>query len=180
MKAIKSDRRSKWTAVVLTIVELVALLAASAGAIFFFQPYGRRLWIALALSACLAFVPLMRQPRFGQFLPPLLRNVQRKARFRRLSANVFIAALACWLGLIVWSSLSAGGAMPPGKSDSRMIRIVTWNILHGTEHGAPWNRCGWPVRKAALERALRETAPDILCVQEALNEQVTELGEAAD
>jgi endonuclease/exonuclease/phosphatase family metal-dependent hydrolase len=163
------------TAVALTILELVVLLAASAGAVFFFQPYGQRIWTAIALSACLALVLLMGHPRWGQFLPPFLRAGTRKARSRRLHTNVFIAALAFWLGLIAWSSLSAGGAMPRGKSDPRMIRFVTWNILHGTKQGAPWNQFGWPVRKGALERALRETAPDILCVQEALNEQVSDL-----
>jgi endonuclease/exonuclease/phosphatase family metal-dependent hydrolase len=160
---------------VLTILELFVLLAASAAAVFFLQPYGQRIWTALALSALMAFALLLGHPRFGQFVPPVLRTSQRKSRFRRLNAHVFIAALACWLGLIAWSSLSAGGAMPPRKSDPRIIRIVTWNILHGTKHGAPWNHCGWPVRKGALETALRVAAPEILCVQEALNEQVIEL-----
>jgi endonuclease/exonuclease/phosphatase family metal-dependent hydrolase len=170
-----SHRLSKYAAVALTIVKLIVVLAASAAAVFFLQPYGQRVWTALALSACLALVFLMGHPRFGQFVPPFLRTDQRKVGFRRVNTIVFTAAVACWLGLIAWSSLSAGGAMPPGKPDPRMIRIVTWNILHGKEHGAPWNQCGWPVRKGALETVLRETAPDILCVQEALNEQVTEL-----
>jgi endonuclease/exonuclease/phosphatase family metal-dependent hydrolase len=65
--------------------------------------------------------------------------------------------------------------MPPPKSDADAIRVLTWNILHGTEHGAPWNRFGWPVRKGALQAALDDTRPDILCVQEALNEQVTSI-----
>ena len=62
--------------------------------------------------------------------------------------------------------------MPPAKSNSRITRVLTWNILHGTERGAPWNRCGWPVRKLALASTLLATKPDILCVQEAVNEQV--------
>ena len=65
--------------------------------------------------------------------------------------------------------------MPPAKSDSRIIRVVTWNILHGTEHGPPWSDFGWPVRKRALESVLKGTAPDVLCVQEALEEQVAGL-----
>jgi endonuclease/exonuclease/phosphatase family metal-dependent hydrolase len=56
-----------------------------------------------------------------------------------------------------------------------MLRVVTWNILHGTEVGVPWNQFGWPIRKRALETALSATAPEILCVQEALHEQVTAL-----
>ncbi len=98
-------------------------------------------------------------------------------RFLPLARNVLIGALACWLGLIAWSSWSDGGAMPPPKSDPRIIRVVTWNILHGTEHGAPWTRFGWPVRKVAFDRVLRGTAPDIFCVQEALEEQVGDLAD---
>ena len=45
-----------------------------------------------------------------------------------------------------------------------------WQVI-----GAPWNRFGWPVRRRALESALRGTMPDILCVQEALEEQVNDL-----
>jgi endonuclease/exonuclease/phosphatase family metal-dependent hydrolase len=62
--------------------------------------------------------------------------------------------------------------MPSGKSDPRAIRVVTWNILHGRDHGAPWTRWGWPARKKALRTALSATEPEILCVQEALAEQV--------
>ena len=36
----------------------------------------------------------------------------------------------------------------------------------------PWSRYGWSVRKGALRSALDATRPDILCVQEALTEQV--------
>jgi endonuclease/exonuclease/phosphatase family metal-dependent hydrolase len=171
----KNGRLHKCLAAVLTILELVVLLTASAGAVFFFQPYGQRVWTALALAASLALILLTRHKRFRHLLPRFRRARENSARYRWLSANVLIAALAVWLGLIAWSSLSAGGAMPAAKSDPRVVRVVTWNILHGTNRGAPWNQFGWPVRKRALESALREAAPDILCVQEALNEQVTEL-----
>jgi endonuclease/exonuclease/phosphatase family metal-dependent hydrolase len=83
-----------------------------------------------------------------------------------------IGGLACWLGLIAWSSLSAGGATPRSKTDVDAIRIVTWNILHGRDRGAPWTRYGWSARKKALESAVTATHPDIFCVQEALAEQV--------
>jgi endonuclease/exonuclease/phosphatase family metal-dependent hydrolase len=63
--------------------------------------------------------------------------------------------------------------MPDSQSDPDTIRVVTWNILRGTENGATWSRRGWPVRKEALRAALESTSPDILCVQEALDEQVT-------
>jgi endonuclease/exonuclease/phosphatase family metal-dependent hydrolase len=80
--------------------------------------------------------------------------------------------MTCWLGLIAWSSLSPGGTLPAPKSEPEIVRVVTWNILHGTDHGAPWNRFGWPVRKDALRSTLEGTRPDILCVQEALAGQV--------
>jgi endonuclease/exonuclease/phosphatase family metal-dependent hydrolase len=83
-----------------------------------------------------------------------------------------IGGLTCWLGLIAWSSLSAGGVVPPAKSDPGAIRVLTWNILHGRDRGAPWVRCGWTARKKALEAGLTATQPEILCVQEALSEQV--------
>jgi endonuclease/exonuclease/phosphatase family metal-dependent hydrolase len=64
--------------------------------------------------------------------------------------------------------------MPPPKTDPSSIRVVTWNIYRGQE-GPPWSQlalANWSGRKGALQDALRHTAPDILCVQEALEEQV--------
>jgi endonuclease/exonuclease/phosphatase family metal-dependent hydrolase len=106
-----------------------------------------------------------------RFIPP----GQTASRYLRIAAKTLIGTLTCWLGLIAWSSLSSGGSSPPVKPNSLMIRVVTWNILHGTNRGAPWNRFGWPVRKGALRSALRDIMPDILCVQEALEEQVNDL-----
>jgi endonuclease/exonuclease/phosphatase family metal-dependent hydrolase len=90
----------------------------------------------------------------------------------RTGKRVLIGGLACWLGLIAWTGLSAGGVMPSTKSDPKAIRVVTWNILHGRDHGSPWTRYGWSARKTALESAVTATEPDIFCVQEALAEQV--------
>jgi endonuclease/exonuclease/phosphatase family metal-dependent hydrolase len=67
--------------------------------------------------------------------------------------------------------------MPMPKTDPEAVRILTWNILHGAEHGALWKRFGWPVRKEALRSALQGTRPDILCVQEALAGQVESIAE---
>ncbi|HZW31845.1 MAG TPA: endonuclease/exonuclease/phosphatase family protein, partial [Isosphaeraceae bacterium] len=86
--------------------------------------------------------------------------------------TALISVLACWLGLIAWSSWSPGGVLPAPKTDPDVIRVVTWNILHGTERGLPWDRFGWPVRKAALGTTLEAMRPDLLCVQEALPGQV--------
>jgi endonuclease/exonuclease/phosphatase family metal-dependent hydrolase len=74
--------------------------------------------------------------------------------------------------LILVSALSPGGTAPGPKADPAAIRIVTWNILLGVEGGLPWNRHGWGVRKTALNEALVAVAPDILCVQEALDGQL--------
>jgi endonuclease/exonuclease/phosphatase family metal-dependent hydrolase len=65
--------------------------------------------------------------------------------------------------------------MPPPKSNADVIRVLTWNVLHGAEHVAPWDQFGWPTRRTALQAALECTAPEILCVQEALSGQVASL-----
>jgi endonuclease/exonuclease/phosphatase family metal-dependent hydrolase len=67
--------------------------------------------------------------------------------------------------------------MPAPKSNATAIRILTWNILHGTDSGMPWSRFGWSVRKKAIAATLLAAKPDILCVQEALEEQAKFLEE---
>jgi endonuclease/exonuclease/phosphatase family metal-dependent hydrolase len=159
----------------LVMVEVAALLAAQALAIFFFQPYGERGWTAVGLAVILGGLILaLMLKRRGSSLP-ISQGGLSVPRVLRLAAKVLIGTLCCWLGLIGWSAWSSGRSMPQAKSDARVIRVVTWNILHGTEHGAPWSRFGWPVRKVALERVLLGVAPEILCVQEALEEQVNGL-----
>ncbi len=98
-------------------------------------------------------------------------------RSLRLAAWVSATALACWFGLIVCSAVRSGNAVPPAKSNAGAIRVVTWNILHGSDAGWPWRRYGWPVRKKSIQLALAGTRPDILCVQEALEEQSAFLAE---
>ncbi len=90
------------------------------------------------------------RPR-ARFLPPLLLG---------------------WLGLIAWAEVSPGGQYVSPKADPAQIRVVTWNILRGREQGWPWLRGGWRERKGALASALQSVRPDILCVQEALPQQV--------
>jgi endonuclease/exonuclease/phosphatase family metal-dependent hydrolase len=162
----------KCVAVLLALTEIFLLLAASAAAAFFLQPYGQRIWLSLVLGASLAIIIIASRTILRKSASSVTRIRARFTGPVRLGANVLGGTLIGWLGLIGWSSLSAGGAMPPGKSDAQIIRVVTWNILHGTEAGLPWNKFGWPVRKGALEAVLRATAPDILCVQEALDVQV--------
>jgi endonuclease/exonuclease/phosphatase family metal-dependent hydrolase len=105
-------------------------------------------------------------------------------RFRTRVRNLFgwtrwplAVLLAGWLGLIAWSQLSPGGLTPPPKSDPSIIRVVTWNILRGEDAGPPWQRQNWPARRHPLRYALRNAKPDVLCLQEALAEQLTFLEE---
>jgi len=68
--------------------------------------------------------------------------------------------------------------MPPAKADPALVRVLTWNIHCGREDGPPWERFDWSTRKEALRAALDHAAPDILCVQEAVAEQLTFLEQA--
>jgi endonuclease/exonuclease/phosphatase family metal-dependent hydrolase len=58
------------------------------------------------------------------------------------------------------------------RADAASLRVLTWNVHCGRDAGPPWMRFGWPRRKLALADALRAAQADILCVQEALPEQV--------
>jgi endonuclease/exonuclease/phosphatase family metal-dependent hydrolase len=105
---------------------------------------------------------------------------RRQLWFRRLLASarlLFIALLACWLGLLVWLAFAPGGPEPPGKADPASIRTITWNVHCGQDEGVPWKQFDWPVRKHALRAALQQARPDILCVQEATPQQVAFLEE---
>src|SRR5262249_34975801 len=151
----------------------VVLVGGWASAVFVFQPYGHRGWAFATIAAFLAWLLMgfrVRSDRSAHASSGLVGRLF--GRPPRPGKIVLGGALSCWLGLIAWSSLSSGGAMPPPKSNSDTIRVVTWNILHGTEHGAPWTRFDWTVRKEALRSTLEGARPDILCVQEALFEQV--------
>jgi endonuclease/exonuclease/phosphatase family metal-dependent hydrolase len=61
--------------------------------------------------------------------------------------------------------------MPP-KPEPGAVRVLTWNILHGSDDGLPWEQQNWSTRKQALAAVLREARPDILGVQEARTGQV--------
>ncbi len=160
---------------VLTAAGIAAILGISALAIFFLQPYGERQWISLALAAMMVGLIVALRRKRTESISTVPRAVPSAARFLRLAEMVLFGVLGGWLALIGWSALSPGGTVPQAKSQPEIIRVVTWNILHGTENGTPWSRFGWPVRKRALEQALLATAPEILCVQEALDDQVSGL-----
>ncbi len=63
--------------------------------------------------------------------------------------------------------------MPAPKAEPGGVRLLTWNILHGQEHGPPWRQNNWPARKQGLGEVLRQALPDILFVQEARAGQLT-------
>lgn len=156
MGADRPSRTGRLLSAAARVLGPFAALGLVAGASFVFQPFGRRAWtsgVVLALLAASAWS---------------LRRGGRAIGTRR----ALVAGLAAWLALIGWSALSPGGPMPPPKADPASIRVLTWNILVGGEGLAPWSRHGWPVRKGALRDALGGVSPDILCVQEALDEQV--------
>ena len=165
--------RAKIKTIVLHSGAMIFLLGGWFGVVFVLQPFGRR-ELALAVVAILLawlVAGLRRKPT---------RAADSAGQFERILGRAIIperivltGALACWLGLIVWSEFSPGGTMPPPPANPEAIRVVTWNILLGRDHGWPWNRHGWPVRKGAIEAALRGTNPDILCVQEALEQQLS-------
>src|SRR5262249_14965192 len=48
----------------------------------------------------------------------------------------------------------------------------------GQSDGPPWKQFDWPNRQHSLQKAVTETSPDILCVQEATTEQVAFLEKA--
>jgi endonuclease/exonuclease/phosphatase family metal-dependent hydrolase len=91
--------------------------------------------------------------------------------------RVVLVGLAGWLGLIAWSQLSRGGPMPGAKAEPDSVRVLTWNILRGQEHGPLWQQNNWPARKQALGEALRQAQPDLVLVQEARSGQLAFLDE---
>jgi endonuclease/exonuclease/phosphatase family metal-dependent hydrolase len=139
------------------LLVLVPIVIVGACLVFFLQPFGHHAWTFAAILALLAAIASPRSP--ARRLAPLARAG-------------CVGVLACWLCLIAWASTAPGGPLPAPKADAASIRVVTWNILLGTDAGPSWLGHDWPVRKHALRTTLRAAAPDILCVQEALPGQV--------
>ena len=90
---------------------------------------------ALAVAAILAFLVLgsVRKSQ-GDWFRLLSAQVKRCARFLRLGAKMLIGTLTCWLGLVGWSSWSAGGATPPAKPDRG--DDPGCHLEHPARHGA--------------------------------------------
>jgi endonuclease/exonuclease/phosphatase family metal-dependent hydrolase len=132
----------------------------SLSVIFAVQPIGYDGIVTIALVVLLALLAI--GVRFKLSGSKLVQRVQIPA----------VAVLACWLCLLGWSKLATGGRAPAPKRDPASIRVLTWNIHCGQEHGPLWKRFDWSGRKHALGTALRDAGPDILCVQEGLAEQL--------
>jgi endonuclease/exonuclease/phosphatase family metal-dependent hydrolase len=92
----------------------------------------------------------------------------------------FIARLS-WLTLAAAAWLAAAGctAVPsagrPAPSTPQLeseLRVMTFNIRYGT---APDGEDAWPLRRSLVSHTIREFAPDVLGVQEALRFQLDEI-----
>jgi endonuclease/exonuclease/phosphatase family metal-dependent hydrolase len=147
-------------ALLASVLASVALLGVSLVFVVAHYPFGHEGAVAAALAALLVLTLL--GPRLNPGGPSLLRRARKPV----------VVALASCLGLVGWSILARGGPMPAPKADPGSIRVVTWNVHCGQEGGPPWKRFNWSRRKHALGAALRGAAPDILCVQEPVEEQV--------
>jgi endonuclease/exonuclease/phosphatase family metal-dependent hydrolase len=139
---------------------------------FVLQPFGRRGLLFATVATVVASLRADDLARLGRRVVWRTDGWWEPWHKARPLSGALTGVLTCWLGLIAWSSLSPGGSVPPPKADPTEFRVVTWNILHGTDDGPPWGRWDWPTRKRALHRAIRDARPDVLCVQEGLSGQV--------
>jgi endonuclease/exonuclease/phosphatase family metal-dependent hydrolase len=163
-----------WLALILTAAGLLTLLAGLGVVIFVvLYPLGQPWELGIAALAMLGLFALVWRCRRLQRTTGQATGRQRWLRRIRTGGKGLAAGvLAAWLGLIAWAEWGPGGPPPAPKADPATIRVVTWNILHGAEHGPPWDQADWNRRKPALQAALRQAAPDILGAQEARAEQV--------
>jgi endonuclease/exonuclease/phosphatase family metal-dependent hydrolase len=160
----------------LLVMGLIVALGVCVLAIAGLPAFGYIWWIFAAVAAILAWLV------WGIRRKPNTSSPSGRLRwFRRilgLARLLFIIVLTCWLGLIMWSAFCPGGPDPPRKTETSLIRVVTWNLHCGQDDGPPWKQFNWPVRKHALREALDNVQPDILCVQEATPDQVSFIEEA--
>jgi len=91
--------------------------------------------------------------------------------------SLFHAALVWCLGALALTAGEApapneGAAASPEVEVSKVpaLRVLSWNIQYGADDGEKTN--GWPDRKHLLKDALLAERPELLCVQEALKNQV--------
>ncbi len=75
---------------------------------------------------------------------------------------------------LLLSAMLVGTACSPAEQEASGIRVMTFNIRYGTAN-EPDDRDEWPQRSARVEAVVREFAPDIVGVQEALRFQIDSL-----
>jgi len=130
-----------------------------------------------AVAGLLAALVMGLRLRRRESAAPVTGRQRWLRRLRGAGRKMFVVVLAGWLGLIAWSQLSPDEPMPGPKAEPDSVRVLTWNILRGQEHGPPWQENNWPARKQALGEALGQAQPDILLVQEARSGQLAFLDE---
>ena len=108
-------------AFVLDALVLAFILCGWAGVVFVLQPFGHRQWSLVAVGAALAAVTLRIRRGRRLAVDQLAAKERMFGRSLRLGWRVVGAGLACWLGLILWSAISPGGAIPPAKSNPEAI-----------------------------------------------------------
>jgi endonuclease/exonuclease/phosphatase family metal-dependent hydrolase len=174
---VRGTLREKVIAIGRATFALAMLFGGWTYGVFVFQPFGNRQWQLIAVGIALAAVTagLCRSGGRSMAHPNSLERIFGRSLW--LGKCFVWGSLASWLGLLAWSAVCPGGAIPPAKSDPVAIRVLTWNILYGADHGTPWKQHGWPLRKKAMAKALADTKPDILCVQEALDDQAKYLAQ---
>jgi endonuclease/exonuclease/phosphatase family metal-dependent hydrolase len=164
------------TLLTLTLTALAALVfvGATAAAVWVLNPIGYDGLVAVLLAGALAWLlagVYFRRPEMEPLSPR-----RRWLRRVRVGGRLLVALLlACWLGLILWEPFSSGGKPPPAPEGE--VRVVTWNLHCGQSEGPVWLHFDWLRRRDALRPALAAAAPDLLCVQEAVQEQVQFLEE---
>src|SRR5262249_38619345 len=147
-------------ALVLTALGSLLLLIACAVAIYYVATCGFGWFAFVAVAVLLAALVILPRLRRRADATPLTGRTRWLRRLLRATRALLALMLIAWLGLIAWSELTPGGPMPP-KAAAGVVRVLTWNILHGSDEGPPWERQNWPARKHALAAVLRAAEPDI-------------------
>jgi hypothetical protein len=137
---VRGAHEPRVVAIVPATIVHFALLCCWTWSVFVFQPCGHRQWALITIALVQVWLVAGRRPNLTLATVPPTALERVFGHSLGLGRSVLAGVLTCSLGLIVSSALCSGGAMPPAKSDPDAIRVLTWNILHLTEHGMPWSR----------------------------------------
>lgn len=159
-------------AITLRLTGAIGLLGICTIAILGMPAFGYTGWTFAGVAAMIAAAVSLPWHKSLPGHKPLSRGRRRYERFNRRVRQSFIVLLVIWLGLLAWLAFCPGGSNPPAKAEADFIRVVTWNIHIGQDKGPPWKQFDWRRRKHALQEALEQAQPDILCVQEESRKQV--------